>query len=74
MFGNRMKDAFPILCNQCLLYCTSERIEWSHAWPSVFFTLLSDEKMPKEQQLNVLTLLSWELRQQWMGCLEKFTP
>ena len=49
MFGNRIKDAFPILCNQCRLYCTSDRIEWSHAWPSVFFTLLSDENMPKEQ-------------------------
>ena len=73
-FGNRIKDAFPILCNQCLIYCTSERIKWSHAWPSDFFTLLRDEKMPREQQLNVLTLLSWELRLQWMGCLEKFTP
>ena len=62
MFGNRIKDAFHISCNQCLIYCTSERIEWSHAWPSVFFTLLSDENVPKEQQLNVLTLLYWELR------------
>ena len=72
MFGKRFRELFVNLCNLCLEYCTSDRIGWKHAWPSVFFTLLSDQKMSMERQLDVLTLLSLEMRQQWLGALDEF--
>ena len=72
MFGKKFRELFVNLCNLCLEYCTSDRIGWKHAWPSVFFTLLSDQKMFMERQLDVLTLLSLEIRQQWLGALDEF--
>ena len=73
MFGNRLRESLVYLCNLCLCYCTFERIDWNEAWPSVFFTLLSDIKLTRETQINILAILPVEIRQQWLGSIGCFS-
>ena len=72
MFGNRFQESLVYLCNLCLCYCTSERIDWNEAWPSEFFTLLSDIKITTEIRIDILLILPLEIRQQWWGSIGCF--
>ena len=72
VFGNKLTEPIVALCKLCLLYCTTESYDWYNAWPSVFFSLLSDQDRPVRTQMDILSLLPWELRQQWMTSMDYF--
>ena len=72
MFGNKLEALVVNLFELCLLYCTTEDFDWNNAWPSVFFSLLSNQNKRVTTQLNLLSLLPWELRQQWLGAINIF--
>ena len=72
VFGHKLTEPIVALCKLCLLYCTTESYDWYNAWPSVFFSLLSDQDRPARTQMDILSLLPWELRQQWMTSMHYF--
>ena len=72
VFGNKLTEPVVALCKLCLLYCTTESYDWYNAWPSVFFSLLSDQDRPVRTQMDILSLLPWELRQHWMTSMHYF--
>ena len=64
-FGKKLNEETVYLCNLCSKYCSSGNPHWRHAWPSVFFSLLSDDKVPTDSILKICSLQPVEIRVQW---------
>ena len=71
-FGARLLSEEVYLCEVCFAYCSAGNVTWEKAWPSVFFTLLSNSSLTQYEHGNICALLPWSFRQQWMKSIGSF--